>query len=72
MELDNNQGRTRDARSSLSQGPLSPLLFCLRCGRISKELPTSCSYVDDCAWTIEFNNLANKNELGSKVKTFLE
>jgi hypothetical protein len=53
MELDGNRGSIRNAGSGLPQGsPLSPVLFGLTCGRILKELPEGCSYVDDCAWTI--------------------
>jgi hypothetical protein len=48
------------------------VLFGLTCGRILKELPDGCSYVDDCAWTIEFDNLADKNELASKVRRLLD
>jgi hypothetical protein len=51
MELDGNSGPLRSAGSGLPQGsPLSPVLFGLTCGRILKELPDGCSYVDDCAW----------------------
>lgn len=64
MELDGHQGSERDAGSALPQGsPLSPVLFDLTCGRTLNELPDGCSYVDDCAWTIAFDNLADKNEL---------
>jgi hypothetical protein len=73
MELDGHQGRIRDAGSGIPQGsPLSPVLFGLTCGRILKELPDGCSYVDDCAWTIEFDNLTDKNELDSKVRRLLD
>jgi hypothetical protein len=48
------------------------VLFGLTCGRILKELPESCSYVDDCAWTIEFDNLSDKNESASKVRRLLD
>jgi hypothetical protein len=59
-------------KSRLPQGsPLSPVLFGLTCGRILKELPEGCSYVDDCAWTISFDNLGHKNELISKVRRLL-
>jgi hypothetical protein len=60
-------------RSGLPQGsPLSPVLFGLTCGRILKELPEGCSYVDGCAWTISFDNLGDKNELASKVRRLLD
>jgi hypothetical protein len=72
MELDGNQGALRDAGSGLPQGlPLSSVLFGLTCGRILEELPDGCSYVDDCARTIAFDNLADKNELASKVQRLL-
>jgi hypothetical protein len=64
MELDGNHGPPRDAGSGLPQGsPLSPVLFGLTCGRILKELLEGCSYMDDCAWTISFDNLSNMDEL---------
>jgi hypothetical protein len=73
MELDGHQGSERDAGSGLPQGsPPSPVLFGLTCGRILKELPNGCSYVDDCAWTIAFDNLADKKELAYKVRRLLD
>jgi hypothetical protein len=73
MELDGNQGTARDAGSGLPQGsPLSPVLFGLTCGTILKEPPEGCSYVDDCAWTIPFDNLADKNALVTKIRTLLD
>jgi hypothetical protein len=73
MELDGNRGSPRDAESGLPQGSLlSPVLFGLTCGRILRELPEGCSYVDDCAWTISFDNLEDKNELTSKVQRLLD
>jgi hypothetical protein len=47
------------------------VLFSLTCGRILKELPDSWSYVDDCAWSIPFDSLSDKNELASKVPRLL-
>jgi hypothetical protein len=62
-----------DPFCGLPQGsPLSPVLFGLTCGRILRELPEGCSYVDDCAWTIPFDNFDDKNELGSKVQRLLD
>jgi hypothetical protein len=52
--------------------PLSPVLFGLTCGRILVELPEGCSYMDDCAWTISFDNLSDKNKLASKVRRLLD
>jgi hypothetical protein len=49
----------------------SPVLFGLTCGRILKELPDGCSYVDDCACSIPFDSLSDKNELASKVQRLL-
>jgi hypothetical protein len=73
MELDGHQGSERDAGSELPQGsPLSPVLFGLTSGRILKELLDGCSYVDDCAWMIAFDNLADKNELALKVRRLLD
>jgi hypothetical protein len=74
MELDGNQGALRDAGSGLPPpgSPLSPVLLGLTCCRILKELPEGCSYVDDCAWTIAFDNLADKNEPASKVRKLLD
>jgi hypothetical protein len=72
MELDGNSGPLRSAGSGLPQGsPLLPVLFGLTCGRILKELPDGCSYVDDCAWSIPFDSLSDKNELASKVQRLL-
>jgi hypothetical protein len=51
---------------------ITPVLFGLTCGRILKELPDGCSYVDDCAWTIPINNLADKNVLATKIRTLLD
>jgi hypothetical protein len=73
MELDGNRGSIRNAGSRLPQGsPLSPGLFTLTCGRILEELPEGCSYVDDCACTISFDNLGDKNELAPKVRRLLD
>jgi hypothetical protein len=72
MELDGNSGSLRSAGSGLPQGsPLSPVLFGLTCGRILKELPDGCSDVDDCAWSIPFDSLSDKNELASIVQRLL-
>jgi hypothetical protein len=51
--------------------PLSPVIFGLTCGRILKELPDGCIYVDDCTWSIPFDSLSDKNELASKVQRLL-
>jgi hypothetical protein len=51
--------------------PLSPVLLGLTCRRLLKELPDGCSYVDDCAWSIPFDSLSDKNELASKVQRLL-
>jgi hypothetical protein len=73
MELDGHQGRIGDAGSGIPQSsPLSPVLFGLTCGRILKELPDGYTYVGDCAWTIEFDNLTDKNDLASKVRRLLD
>jgi hypothetical protein len=40
--------------------------------RILREPHEWCSYVDDCAWTIPFDNLKDKNELASKVQRLLD
>jgi hypothetical protein len=72
MEVDENSGPLRSAGSGLQQGsPLSPVLFGLTCGRILKELPDGCSYVDDYAWSIPFDSLSDKNELASEVQRLL-
>jgi hypothetical protein len=72
IELNGNSGPIRSAGSGLLQGsPLFPVLFGLTCGRILKELPDSCSYVDDWVWSIPFNSLSDKNELASKVQRLL-
>jgi hypothetical protein len=73
MELDGSQGAVRDAGSGLPQGsPLSPVVFGLTCGRILKQYPEGCSYVDDCAWTIPFDNIGDKNDLAPKVQKLLK
>jgi hypothetical protein len=73
MELDGHRGSIQNSRSGLPQGlPLSPVLFSLTCRRILKELSEGCSYVDDCAWTISFDNLGDENELASKVRRLLD
>jgi hypothetical protein len=73
MEIDGNQGSKRDAGSGLSQGsPLSPVLFGLTCGRILKELPEGCSYVDDCAWTIAYDDFNGKNSVAIKIRKLLD
>jgi hypothetical protein len=49
MELDGHQGWIRDTGSGIPQGlQMSPVLFGRRCGRILKELPHGCSYIDYC------------------------
>jgi hypothetical protein len=73
MELDGHQGSKRDPGSGLPQGsPLSPVVFGLTRGRILNELPDGCSYVDDCAWKIAFDNFADKNELALNVRRLLD
>jgi hypothetical protein len=64
MELDGNQGSKQDAGSGLPQGsPLLPVLFVLTCGRILKELPEGCSYVDDCQiWSEEYESMILSND----------
>jgi hypothetical protein len=72
MELNRNSGSLRSAGSGLPQGsPLSQVLFGLTYGRILKELWDGCSYVDDCAWSILFDSLRDKNELAWKVQRLL-
>jgi hypothetical protein len=71
-ELDGTSGPLCSAGSGLQHGsPLSPVLFGLTCGRILKELPDGCIYVDDCAWSIPFDSLSDKHELASKVQRLL-
>jgi hypothetical protein len=73
IELDGHRGSECDPGSGLPQGsPLSPVLFGLTCGKILKELPDGCSYVDNCAWTMAFDNLADKKELVDKVRRLLD
>jgi hypothetical protein len=73
MELDGNLCCARDAESGLPQGsPLSLVLFGLTCGRILKELLEGCSYVDDCIWTISFDNFKDKKLLGLKIRKLLD
>jgi hypothetical protein len=72
MELDGNSGPLRRAGSGLPHGsPHLPVLFGFTCGRILKERPDSCSYVDDCAWANPFDSLSDTNELASKVQRLL-
>jgi hypothetical protein len=72
VELDRNSGPLHSFGSGKQQGsPLLLVLFGLICRRIFKELPDSCSYVDDCAWSIPFDSLSDTNELASNVQRLL-
>jgi hypothetical protein len=72
IELDGNSGPFTQRRKRPPQGsPLSPVLFGLTCGRLLKELPDDCSYMADCAWSILFDSLSDKNGLASKVQRLL-
>jgi hypothetical protein len=72
VELDRNCDPLRSLGSSQRQGsPLLLVLFGLICQRIFKELPDGCSYVDDCAWSIPFDSVSDKNELASNVHRLL-
>jgi hypothetical protein len=67
------EGQYELQRVGRPQGlPLSPVLFGLICGRILEELLEGCNYVDDCAWTISFDNLGDKIEVASKVRRLLD